>query len=331
MAKISKLRARFQNACIAEFYTLNGWFLKVYPAFDIDKVKFAFVEKGTNGSGFDVHVNVGTFSLLCDDIQNYRLAKMIAAETSQYPTAWNYVTGENGSKGVAIGKSSGKSAMLIQGRLNKTFARVPVATYEEMREMAMWFDYIAGKKPCSGYIKKMVDVFWNAHEVAASYHKGSEIPDDEPNIPDDEPERRGQNSSAQASRQESSSAQTTRQAPAGAKAQSNGSAPSMQTQAAAKAKPAAQPAVSSRIGQFRSHSRIGWDDMRKRYYMTASMAGSNSTVTLFISTETVEEINRKNAALFSKFKSALESGERTFAAQYEEREGGLEFKSFAAS
>ena len=48
--KESKMRRMLRSGCIAEFYTLSGYFVKVYPCFPIDKVKFAFVEKGKKGA-----------------------------------------------------------------------------------------------------------------------------------------------------------------------------------------------------------------------------------------------------------------------------------------
>ena len=42
--KSSTMRSELKEGCIASFYTLKGYFLKVYEAYAIDKVKFSLVK-----------------------------------------------------------------------------------------------------------------------------------------------------------------------------------------------------------------------------------------------------------------------------------------------
>lgn len=162
MANKSKLRSMLEQGCIAEWYTLNGYFLKLYPCFEIDKVKFSFVMKGKKGEGFDIYVDTDDFSLLCDDIVSLRMAKKIAKDAGQYPGAWKYTTGENGALSVAIGKSQ-KGGVVIQGRNGntKTNAYVPLTDYNDLRKMAFFYDILSGKKQTTRYYAELVDAFWN--------------------------------------------------------------------------------------------------------------------------------------------------------------------------
>lgn len=158
--KESKMRRMLRSGCIAEFYTLSGYFVKVYPCFPIDKVKFAFVEKGKKGAGFDVYVGTTEFMFLCEEILNGVMARKIAADGGEYPNAWKYVTGENASKELVIGKSK-KGGIVIQGRdkANKKNAFVPVLTYEGLKSMAKLYWMIAGLMPVSRYYADLVAIY----------------------------------------------------------------------------------------------------------------------------------------------------------------------------
>ena len=158
----SKFKKMIEQGCIAEWYTLNGYFLKIYPAFEIDKVKFSFVMKGKQGAGFDVYVDTEDFSLLCDDIKNFRMMKLIERDTGQYPSAWKYATGENGALSVAIGKSQ-KGGVVIQGKdgNKKVNAFVPLTCYNDLRKMAVLYDLVSGKVPATRYYADIVEQFWS--------------------------------------------------------------------------------------------------------------------------------------------------------------------------
>lgn len=158
----SKLRAMLEQGCIAECYTLNGYFVKVYPCFEIDKVKFSFVMKGKKGEGFDIYVDTDDFSLLCDDIESFRMAQKISKDAGQYPGAWKYTTGENGALSVAIGKSQ-KGGIVVQGRNGNTKvnAFVPLTGYNDLRKMGFLYDILSGKKPVTGYYAELAAIFWN--------------------------------------------------------------------------------------------------------------------------------------------------------------------------
>ena len=175
--KMSKLRKMLSEGCIMQAYTLNGYFFKVYPLFEIDKVKFSFVEKGKAGTGFDIYVNTIDFHLLCEEIDSGMLWNKICNDNGPYPKAWEYVTGDNASMHLVIGKSkSQKGGIVVQGRNTATKKQgfVPLAKYDELRALSFWYKIVAGLVPVTGYYAALRDVFLAGYERTLSYHKSAE-------------------------------------------------------------------------------------------------------------------------------------------------------------
>ena len=168
--KGSKLRKMLSEGCISENYTLNGYFFKVYPYFNIDKVKFSFVEKGKSGTGFDIYVDTDEFALLCIDIDERKFEARLAADNGPYPGAWKYITGENAARELAIGKSQ-KGGVVVQGRNKdeKKQAFVPIQ-YKELRKMALLYLVVSGLKPVTGYYAELRELFKKGVERMAKYH-----------------------------------------------------------------------------------------------------------------------------------------------------------------
>ena len=158
-----------QSGCYAEFYTQNGYFVKVKPALGIDKVLFAFVKKGSGGKGFDIYVDVDKFDLLCDSIINRELMRDLTNSTMNSP-AWEYITGKNGAKTIKIFK--GDSGIIINGSLKdqKVYAHVPVA-YSDLKIMAKWHHRIS-----NSYFERLAQICIDAMEENKKYYKD---PDDQ--------------------------------------------------------------------------------------------------------------------------------------------------------
>lgn len=189
---MSKFRILLSESCIAAFYTMSGYFVKVYPALNIDKVKFSFVEKGKQGSGFDIYVDVEKFLLLTIDILSGAFFRRLAEDKGDFPQAWTYVTGENGAKNLAIG--AGKKGIVIQGRVkneDKSKAKsafVPVGSYADLRTMAEMFQIVTGYKPVTGYFATLKSVFeagvanmakfytYNSHDDEPAQEQQAETP-----------------------------------------------------------------------------------------------------------------------------------------------------------
>jgi len=175
--KLSKLRELLSEGAIAAFYTLNGWFVKVKLAFDIDRVCFAFVKKGTNGSeNLDIYVDTNAFDEFCDQILNGQMQKKCAEDKGDFPTAWVYTTGKNGCKSVSFG--TGKQNFCFQGReteqkkegdkvvtKTKQNAFVGVGSWQEMRDMAK-----AWKRFSKPYYEELTEILYAAVQRNASFH-----------------------------------------------------------------------------------------------------------------------------------------------------------------
>lgn len=165
-ARKSTIRKRLEEGCIAEFYTMEGWFCKVYPVLSIDMVKFSFAKKGSGGKGFDVWINTDTFSELCDEIQSNVLMKKIANDNeSEYPNAWKVTSGENGCKELNIGK--GRKGCVLQGKdksLGKEGNAFIGITYDALKNMAAWWNRIS-----VSYYEEMSKIFLKAMESSSRY------------------------------------------------------------------------------------------------------------------------------------------------------------------
>lgn len=133
----------YEKGQIASFYTLNGWFCTIKPAYKIDKVQFDFVKKGTNAkSAFSIYVDMDRFDLLCDDILSGRFSAALEADKGgTNPQAWKYVTGEKASKELRIGAGR-NTPVVIQGVDKKTqgaYASVGIMGYDDLRILAKDF------------------------------------------------------------------------------------------------------------------------------------------------------------------------------------------------
>ena len=142
----SKRRELARKGCIMEASTQEA-FVRVYPAFGIEKVKFAFVDIGTHGKGFDIYVDMDEFDLLCDDILSKDLKRAILAESktekNQYPCSWKYVTGNKGEKEIRISKGL-KGEVNIYAKVGNKRKNIPVA-YNDLRIMAKYFRRVSEK------------------------------------------------------------------------------------------------------------------------------------------------------------------------------------------
>lgn len=132
--KMSLRMEMAQEGILNSQFTKDGWFVKVKPAYGIEKVAFCFVKKGTKGSGFNVYIDIDTFDNWCDDFLSGRFAHVLAAEKQageKYPKFYKFVTGESGSKSVGFANSTTDANMyVVNGQCTidgkNTYANVPV-------------------------------------------------------------------------------------------------------------------------------------------------------------------------------------------------------------
>lgn len=155
------------SGCIGAFYTMKGFFLKVKPAYTIDKVVFSFVQKGKSGEGFDIYVDIDKFDLLCDYILSRELTRLLKDSNHEH-SAWEYRTGIDGSKVINI--FQGNSGIVIHGfdGKKKVNANVPVA-YEELMITAKWH-----RRIFSVYSDKMIQFCLQAMENHSKYYKNQD-------------------------------------------------------------------------------------------------------------------------------------------------------------
>ena len=94
----------------------NGEFLREYgkqyfcvalEALNIGRVKWSMVPIGKKGQEeVTFYMLIEDFRWLCKELVNGVAEKKIAADNAPYPTAYKYVTGQNGSKLLNIGGSN---------------------------------------------------------------------------------------------------------------------------------------------------------------------------------------------------------------------------------
>lgn len=185
----SKRQRMAESGVIAEQYQLTdgSWFVRIYPCLNIGKYKFSFAQKGSNGKGFDVYMDIEDLELWVDDIldASKTLLKTIIAEkkaNEKYPKTYKYVTGENGmnSLGIGVATVNNNGFAVINGSglvtetnengestTKKRYANVPV-DYNWLRKFAKEF-----RRETSSYFRKMTEL---TLKTAASY---------KPNVDDD--------------------------------------------------------------------------------------------------------------------------------------------------
>ncbi len=154
--KKSQIEENMSKNVIFETWT-QTWGLKVYPAYGIDRIKFAFIEKGTGGKGksFEICIeclqnDTHCFDNWAYDILHGRFERILANEKQageMYPRAYKYITGENGQKSLGIMNSTnggycinapvlGKDGNPVKDRWNKIiYVNIPVS-FHGLRHIA---------------------------------------------------------------------------------------------------------------------------------------------------------------------------------------------------
>ncbi len=170
--KLSDLRKLLLDGAIANFYTQDGYFIKVRPCLSIDKVKFSFVEKGSEGkNALDIYVGTEDFDNFCDEILSGVMYKKVQEDKGDFPNAWVYVTGTNGSKELHFGSGS-MQPLVFQGRdkINKFNAFVGVGNWDDVRNMAKMWRRIS--KP---YWEELTETLYEAMAKIDEYHTNDVI------------------------------------------------------------------------------------------------------------------------------------------------------------
>lgn len=170
------IRQRYaEEGCINAAFTLNGWFVKIKPAYAIDKVIFSFVAKGSSGKqSFNVYVDLDIFDLWMDDVSSFRMLRKLQEENAagkKYPEAYKVVTGENGSYMVGFCVSTKENMIAINGsgkhkengaQTGDTLRAFIPVSYDWLRITAKYY-----KRTCLEHFKKLATTILTE---SSSYH-----------------------------------------------------------------------------------------------------------------------------------------------------------------
>lgn len=183
---------RLAEGCLIKSFS-EKYFLAVTPIIKLERVMFSIVKVGTNGKEHkDVYIKFEKMRQLCDDIlgvRNIAEKKFEADKANSYPTAYQYVTGKDGSKKLSIGGGNMGVRVQIQVKNGDNWDRVTKGiTMEEMREMAFLFNLIMGLVPVTAgsYYHQLYESFWN--NIARESSKNINKDDLEETAIKDEPE-----------------------------------------------------------------------------------------------------------------------------------------------
>jgi hypothetical protein len=151
----------------------SKYFIAVTEALNIGRVKVEMVPKGSGGqNGIVFYLTVEKMLNLCSEILNGVFAKKIAADTGNYPTAYQYVTGDDGCLKFNIG--NGKAGICVQMMNSKSklnyIMGIPA---EALTTMARKYMLCTGMTPVvkTSYYGSVIDAFELGRKERAKFLK----------------------------------------------------------------------------------------------------------------------------------------------------------------
>ena len=152
------------------------YFVVVSEALNIGRVKWNMVPIGKKGQdGIDFYLATEQMVALCQEIQSGRFEKKLANDTGNYPAAYKYVTGNDGSLNLNIG--GGKVGCRVQmmnkaTKLNYTMA----VSIDAMKDMARKFLLCVGLTPVMSktYYASVIKAFEDGRVEKAKFRKAPE-------------------------------------------------------------------------------------------------------------------------------------------------------------
>lgn len=150
------------SGSILKEYTQED-FISVVPAPAIGRVKFSIIKQGTSGKEHnDFYMDMEKFRLLTQDLCSASgIKKLSESADHQYPDAFKFTTGTDGSKHLNIG--GGRKGVRIQiqeksgDKWNNKMVTIP---HDSLRSMKFRFELVMGLVPVSHYYMSLVDAFW---------------------------------------------------------------------------------------------------------------------------------------------------------------------------
>lgn len=175
MARTTKAET-FENEQLIRVYGSKTFFA-VSPAPNIDKVKFSIVDIGSGGKDFiDIYLSTEEVRQFCADVDNGLAKKKIDADTGNYPTAYQWVRGENGAKRLIIG--GGMKGVRIQATdasSGTTRKKMAVVQFNDLKELSFMFKLAYGLIPVQegSYYEHLYRTFINNignHRSSVNYN-----------------------------------------------------------------------------------------------------------------------------------------------------------------
>lgn len=173
----------------------NGEFLREYgkqyfcvalEALNIGRIKWSMVPIGKKGQDeLTFYMLLEDFRWLCKELVNGVAEKKIAADNAPYPTAYKYVTGQNGSKLLNIGGSNSPAMarINIQDKSKQPARNYTMAvSVKSLRNMAQKFFMNTVE-----YDKQVVAAFEAGRKERAKYKHALSSDDDVVSAPEEAP------------------------------------------------------------------------------------------------------------------------------------------------
>lgn len=123
------------------------YFAVVAEAFNIGKVRFSVVPIGKAGqNAINFYLPIEKMVALCDEFIRGTAQKAIAADAEKYPSAYQYVTGENGALRLAIGggKFGARISLSDKSDKNNPLSYMMGVSMESLESMVFKFRLFSG-------------------------------------------------------------------------------------------------------------------------------------------------------------------------------------------
>lgn len=171
------MKEQYRNGAVCVSYG-STHFVSVNPVPTIDKCRFSIVKLGTSGKDhLDFYLDIQDMRQLCEEFigdASAAIRKIQADMKNQFPSAYSYITGQNGSLILNIG--AGEKGCRIQIRdKTKNVQKMTVVPFKNLKEMAFGFYLVMGLIPVmkNSYYGKLYDAFWNGSEERDKYYDSS--------------------------------------------------------------------------------------------------------------------------------------------------------------
>jgi len=154
------IKELFEDGKILEEFG-SDYFLTVSPIPAIEKCRFSVMKIGEKGKDpADFWMPFSNMITLCDEILSPTIftAKIKADMKNQYPSAYKFVGGKDGCKKLDIGggQKGVRVHIAVPGSDGKTDNRTLAISYNSIKNMAIYFQYIIGLKPSSFYMNDII-------------------------------------------------------------------------------------------------------------------------------------------------------------------------------